>query len=494
MSSTIDGLLNYEDLYNQSPAGHIVTATDGTILVLNDTIESWTGIPRAELLGKPCSDSFPAGGYDRLMTDLATTGRVSGLVLQLQTAGGPPRPVAVSAVRRASNGGLLELDHMALSEPPPGLNSDKQTQTLPAESSITGTSGAEQEVRRNEALLRAILNTVGVGVAVIDAYGRPLLQNAEFAAMVRHAAPYNSGTAREADLLVYGPDGTTPVPPERRFWPRLCEGESFSEELIWIGPEGHRRALSVTGRPAKSEAFEGSVIAFDDVTRLATALGAKDEFVATISHELRTPLTTIMGYLELALEADLPAPLHRSLGIALGSSERLLQLVTDLLSVASGAREAEKQDVDLAEIVAARIEAIAPRAAGRNIHVVQERPEALPVHVDPQGIALVLDHLLSNAVKFSRHGEQVRVRAFHTGQDIVVSVADTGVGMSQDEQREIFDPFFRSSMAVKTAVPGAGLGLSIAKAIVEAHGGTIAVKSSPGQGSTFTVTLPDSDR
>jgi signal transduction histidine kinase len=133
-------------------------------------------------------------------------------------------------------------------------------------------------------------------------------------------------------------------------------------------------------------------------------------------------------------------------------------------------------------------------AAGRNIHIVRSCPHPLPAHVDPQGIALVLDNLLSNAVKFSRHGEQVRVRAALTGHQVIISVADTGVGMSQDEQREIFDPFFRSSMAVKTAVPGAGLGLSIAKAIVEAHGGTITVKSSPGQGSTFTVTLPDSDR
>lgn len=492
-SSTIGGWLDYESLFNHSPVGNIVAATDGTILLLNDTIENWTGKHRAELLGTPCSGCFPEGGYDELMTSLTMDGQVSGLEVQLQAGTGPSRSVVVSAVRKSSNDGLLELDHIVLSEQTQAVSSDAKARLMQVTPPATETR-ADQEGRWHEALLRAVLDTVGVGVAVIDSAGNPLLQNAEFAAIVRHASPNNSGTAKESDLLVYGPDATTPIPPERRFIPRLSEGESFSEELIWIGPEGNRRAMSVTGRSARNDAFQGSVVALDDVTQLATALKAKDEFVATVSHELRTPLTSIMGYLELALEEDLPPHLHRSLETAMRNSERLLQLVADLLAVASGAREAEKQDVDLAEILAARIEAIAPRAADRNIRIVRDIDSQLPLHIDPKGMARALDNVLSNAVKFSRPGEQVRVRAIHTGRAAVISVADTGIGMSQDEQRKIFDPFFRSSMAVRTAIPGAGLGLSIAKAIIEAHRGAVTVTSSPGQGSTFTVTLPDSIR
>lgn len=490
-SSMIEGWLDYETLFNNSPVGHIVAATDGTILLLNDTIQTWTETPREELLATPCSDYFPEGGYGELMMSLTTAGKVSGLVVQLQAGTGPSRSVVVSAVRKPSNDGLLELDHIVLSEQTPAVSSVAEVRPLQGKPPATEIR-TDHEDRRHEALLRAVLNTVGVGVAVIDSAGNPLLQNAEFAAIVRHASPGNSGTAKESDLLVYGPDGTTPIPPERRFIPRLSEGESFSEELIWIGPEGKRRAISVTGRSARNEAFEGSVVAFDDVTQLATALTAKDEFVATVSHELRTPLTSIMGYLELALEEDLPPHLHRSLETAMRNSERLLQLVADLLAVASGAREAEKQDVDLAVMLASRIEAIEPRAVDRNIGIVQDITPQLPLHIDPEGLARALDNVLSNAIKFSSPGEQVRVRAIQTGHDVVITVADTGVGMSQDEQRKIFDPFFRSSTAVKTAIPGAGLGLSIAKAIIEAHRGTIAVTSSPGQGSTFTVTLPNS--
>jgi signal transduction histidine kinase len=484
--------MDFEDLFNQSPVGHIVTALDGTIIALNDAIESWTGIPREELLGTPCSQRFRETDYRRFRTSLATTGQARNTV-ELLPRQGQPQSLVLSAVRRESTNGSAELDQIVLSEPVAGHGTNKHENLPESELPVSRVDRAEQEMLWNEALLHAVLNTVGVGVAVIDADGHPLLQNQEFHAIIRHASPERTADTEEADLLVFGPDGTTPIPPEQRFMPRLVDGESFSEELIWIGPEADRRALSVTGRSTRNDAFEGSVVAFDDITQLATALAAKDQFVTTISHELRTPLTSIMGYLHLALDENLPPHLRRSLETAMRNSERLLQLVTDLLSVASGSGEPEKQDADLSETISARIQAISPQAEVRQIRIIQECPESLPAFIDPQGIARVLDNLLSNAVKFSHPGAHVRVQAIRTGQDIVINVIDTGTGMSDDEQREIFDPFFRSSRAVKTAIPGAGLGLSITKAIVEAQHGTITVISSPGHGSTFTVVLPDNN-
>ncbi|MGF9663211.1 ATP-binding protein [Arthrobacter crystallopoietes] len=492
VTSPSGGLLDYEDFFNHAPVGHMVAAPDGTILALNDTIESWTGIPRERLVGTPCCRCFPKEDYDRFMTSLTTTGQARGIV---ELLGQPwrPRPVVLSAVRREGKDGRPELDHIVLSEAISDLGTDRQGKPLQTGVPAIEVGSAEQEFRRNEALLQAVLDTVGVGVAVIDAEGQPLLQNRAFSAIVRHASPGNTVEAEEADLLVFGPDGITPIPPERRFLPRLSEGESFSEELIWIGGEKDRRALSVTGRSTRNDAFEGSVIAFDDITQLATALTAKNQFVETISHELRTPLTSIMGYLHLALDENLPPHLRRSLETAMRNSERLLQLVTDLLSVASGTGEPEKQDADVSEMITSRIRAVAPRAEARHIRIVQDCPERLPAFIDPQGMARVLDNLLSNAVKFSHPGAQVTVQAFRTGQNIIVRVIDTGIGMSEDEQREIFDTFFRSSRAIKAAIPGAGLGLSISKAIIEAQHGTMTVTSSPGQGSTVTVILPDNN-
>jgi PAS domain S-box-containing protein len=488
----IDGLVDYEDLFNQAPVGHIIAASDGSILALNDTVEDWTGVSRAELLGTPCYRRFPEDDYDQLMARLSTAGRASGVVVELLGSDGRRRPVAISATRGAGRDGRVELDHIVISEPVVDVVDGWREKTIQAEVPAPEVVRAEQEIRRNEALLRAVLDTVGVGVSVVDADGRPLLHNAEFAAIIRHAAPYIDDEVDEADLLVFESDGTTPLPPERRLLPRLSEGESFSEELIWIGPAGHRRALSINGRSTRNDAFEGSVTAFDDVTQLATALIAKDEFVGAVSHELRTPLTSIMGYLELALDDEnLPPHLHRPLETAMRNSERLLQLVTDLLSVASGTEEPDKQEVDLTEVISARIQAIAPRAEARHIQIAQDCAERLPVNIDPKGIARMLDNLLSNAVKFSQPGGPVTVQAFRSEQDVVINVIDAGIGMSEEEQRTIFSRFFRAPKVIKAAVPGAGLGLGIAKAIIEAHDGELTVTSSPGDGSTFTVTLPD---
>lgn len=332
----------------------------------------------------------------------------------------------------------------------------------------------------------------GTTQAANAAFARWAGQNAEFRAILRHAAPDGREEAEEHELLLFGPDGTTPIPPGKRFLPRLSEGEAFSEELIWIGPETDRRAISVTGRPAHDDSIDGSVVAFDDITRLATALAARDSFIAGISHELRTPLTSIMGFLQLALDDDLPPHLRSWLEASLRNSERLLQLVTDLLSVAGSTQKKrpEKQVTNLARILAERMQAIEPRAQERNISLVGEFPESIPASIDPAGIARVLDSLLSNAVKFSYRGDQVTVRAWHHAQDAVIEVMDTGIGMTAQEQAEAFGTFFRSAGVSKAAIPGAGLGLSIAKTIVEAHDGAIALTSVPVRGTTVTVTLP----
>lgn len=482
--------VDYEDLFNHSPVAHMVATPDGTIVALNDTLESWTGIPRNELLGTACARRFQKEDYDRFMASLTATGQISGLVVELLTPNRCRRTVALTAERKAGNSSFSQLDHIVLTDLEPGT--DAEGKSLPTEQ-LAFTARDPQEVRRHEALLQAVLDTVGVGVAVVDSMGQPLLQNAEFHAILRHASPEKTVETHEADLLVFGPDGTTPIPPERRFLPRLAEGESFSEELIWIGPEEDRRALSVTGRSTRNKAFEGSVVAFDDITQLAGALAAKGQLLATVSHELRTPLTSIMGYLELALGENLPPHLRRSLDAASRNSKRLFQLVTDLLSEASGTGEPQKQHTNLTQTITARIQAIAPSADSRQIRIISDCPENMPACIDPQGMARVLDNLLSNAVKFSHPGAQVTVQAFRTGRDITINVIDTGIGMSDDEQREIFDAFYRSSTAVKTAIPGAGLGLSIARAIVEAHQGRMTVASSPGQGSTLTVVLPDTE-
>lgn len=275
---------------------------------------------------------------------------------------------------------------------------------------------------------------------------------------------------------------------------RAAAGESFSNQLLWFGPPagGHQTALSVSARPIKTDGvLSGSVVAYSDVTPLVTALAAQEDFVANVSHELRTPLTSILGYLDLALDEEGSSPaLTSALQVALRNSERLLALVSDLLSVASGATKIDRRPVNLAEIVRSGVVSMAPKARANQVDLMTEIPEALTVEVDPHRLAQVVDNLLSNAVKYSPDGGTVRVLLAEEGQEIRLRVSDTGIGMDEAEQDKVFTKFFRAHRAVTTAVPGVGLGLVITKNIVEEHGGNLSFVSSPGQGSVFTVSLP----
>lgn len=222
------------------------------------------------------------------------------------------------------------------------------------------------------------------------------------------------------------------------------------------------------------------------------AVAAQDDFVANVSHELRTPLTSILGYLDLALDAEeLPDHVSGALSVAMRNAERLLGLVSDLLSVASGTKKLARRKVDVAAIVRAGVVSAAPRAAAGGVDITVDIPDSAPGEVDPRRMAEVVDNLLSNAVKYSPGGGTIVVRLRRDGLSLLLEVEDTGMGMSPDEQQQVFTKFFRSRRALTAAVPGAGLGLAITKNIVELHGGNLTFRSSLGEGSVFTVVLPD---
>ena len=224
----------------------------------------------------------------------------------------------------------------------------------------------------------------------------------------------------------------------------------------------------------------------------------KDEFVALISHELRTPLTSIRGYVEL-LREDLPnTPLEQQekfLSVVERNADRLLSLVNDLLFMAQmevgkvALNLAETQLVSLAEECVA---AAQPVAEERQIEVRIDAQARPVLSADRARLAQVLDNLLSNALKFTPPGGKVEIRIGAGEGTASLEVSDTGMGISAEDQQHLFSSFFRTSSANAAAVPGTGLGLTISKGIVEAHGGEISVKSREGHGSTFRIVLPAS--
>jgi signal transduction histidine kinase len=228
--------------------------------------------------------------------------------------------------------------------------------------------------------------------------------------------------------------------------------------------------------------------------RLREADRLKDEFVALISHDLRTPLTSIMGYLELVLDDDNLSEEQRGfLNVADRNADRLLRLVNDLLFVArfeAGQLELHPVDLDLAAIVRQSVEESGPRAAAGGVELTCEASAASPVQADKGRMFQLVENLVSNAIKFTPHGGDVHVSVTPVNGVVRLEVSDSGVGIAPDEQDRLFERFFRASTASEHQIPGTGLGLYITRAIVEAHGGTIAVRSSPGEGSSFCIDLP----
>jgi PAS domain S-box-containing protein len=229
--------------------------------------------------------------------------------------------------------------------------------------------------------------------------------------------------------------------------------------------------------------------------RLRSLDRMKDEFVALVSHELRTPLTSIRGYLELVLDdAEQLAPDHQEfLQIVDRNVDRLLHLVSDLLLVAqadAGKLMFDWAEVDLGSLVAQCVQAAQPAAERAGIELVIEAEASRPIVGDSARIGQLLDNLISNAIKFTPGGGVVAVTVDSSGDSAVLEVRDSGLGISAEEQEQLFERFFRTRSATERAIAGTGLGLSIVKAIVDAHGGTISVDSAEGAGTTFRVVLP----
>jgi PAS domain S-box-containing protein len=220
----------------------------------------------------------------------------------------------------------------------------------------------------------------------------------------------------------------------------------------------------------------------------------KNEFFALVSHELRTPLTAIMGYVELLRdEVELDADGRHFVEVIDRNAERLLGLIGDVLFVTqleAGRFELQSGPVALDEVVRAAVELARPRATAGAIELRTSLDAIPPLLADRDRLHQLVDHLIANALKFTPPGGEVDVALERADGAVVLTVRDTGIGIAEDEQEHLFERFFRTSEATERAVAGAGLGLTVCKAIAEGHGGEIGVTSRAGAGTVVRVRLP----
>jgi two-component system phosphate regulon sensor histidine kinase PhoR len=347
----------------------------------------------------------------------------------------------------------------------------------------------EKRVRESESSAQTILGAMPDGLAVVDERRTVQLMNPELRRIFGLSDKVTGGTLLE---LVHNA-AVDRLAVEAI---RVQEPQRDSIELSRGGSEP--RELEVTAVPfgENSPDTKGAVILFRDVTHFRKVEKMRRDFVANVSHELRTPLSIFRGYLETLIDDphQPPGELLRILEVMERHSNRLNALVEDVLSLArleSPGVELTLSDVDLPELLHSIMRDWEKRLAAKQLKSHLNFPGNLPrLRADETRLQELIYNLLDNAVKYSKPGGTVFLRAESAGDSVRISVADQGIGIPENDLPRVFERFYRADKSRSSEHPGTGLGLSIVKHIAQLHSGSVEAESELGKGTTISVVLP----
>jgi two-component system, OmpR family, phosphate regulon sensor histidine kinase PhoR len=349
----------------------------------------------------------------------------------------------------------------------------------------------ERQIAGRDSGTQTILGAMEDGLLVVDARRRVTLMNPTFEKLFE---------LRDPAVGVPLVEAVRHATLDQLIAETLLTGEAMRGELSLADSRTHsERHIQVSAVPIKNADDEvtGAVVLFHDITELKQLDQIRRDFVANVSHELRTPLSILRGYIEVLFDEPEPSreELTRILSIMERHSKRLQRLVDDLLSLAqleSSQAELELSVVRLDELFNNLIRDWKEKLAGKNLKVIIDLPsETLTVRADGTRLEEVLHNLLDNAVKFSPENGEIRLQGTRYGSNVVLSVADNGIGISKEHLPRIFERFYRADKARSRELGGTGLGLAIVKHIAQLHGGRVEAESELGRGTTIRVVLPE---
>jgi len=343
-------------------------------------------------------------------------------------------------------------------------------------------------IGRQDTQQEAVLGSMIEGVLAIDGRRRILGINRAAADLLDVEADEAAG--RPMQDVIRNPD-------LRRFALTAIDcREPVEDDLLLRGVRD--RTIRLRGTALRDASGDGgAVIVLNDVTEVQRLEHVRRDFVANVSHELKTPVASIKGFVETLLDGALDdhADARRFLGIVSRQADRLASIIEDLLALSrieqsetSGTLPLERQP--LAGLLVAATDDCRPRATERSIHLELTCPPMLMVTVNGPLLEQAVINLVDNAIKYSEPGKTVWLSAEADADGTAIRVRDEGCGIAAEHLPRLFERFYRVDKARSRNLGGTGLGLSIVKHIVQAHAGTIAVESTPGVGTAFTIRLP----
>ena len=369
-------------------------------------------------------------------------------------------------------------------------------------------SDAMWQQREEASRTSAILQSVSEGVMVIDQDTQKItLFNPAAEEVLRVPRAHVFGEGLQAFAQHAAEEDTTEEGRALELYTRLNEGVQMVQQTDAV----HTSIIELPGQPGQIIAANfaavigegymkfGVVVVVRDITREVEADRAKRDFIATVSHELRTPLTPIRGFVDLLMlgaVGELSETQREMLNTIKNNTMRMVSLVEDLLEI--GRLEAGKITLNTApanmnQLVRDTVGMWNLELEKKEMTLILELDETLSmVEYDTKRVGQVLTNLVSNAIKYTYTGGTVTIRTFRNAEDLIqIDVQDTGVGLTPDQQKNLFKRFYRADSPLRDEVGGTGLGLSIAKSFIELHNGDMWVQSVYGEGSTFSFALPE---
>ena len=348
----------------------------------------------------------------------------------------------------------------------------------------------EHQIASRESDTETILGAMEDGVLVVDARSRITLINSTFKTLFE---------LRDPAVGVPLVEAVRHATLDQLIAETLETGEPIRSELSVADSRTHsERHIEVSAVPIKKadDEMSGAVVLFHDITEMKQLDQIRRDFVANVSHELRTPFSILRGYIEVLLDEPETSreELARILSIMERHSKRLQHLIDDLLSLAqleSSHANLELSVVRLDELFNNVIRDWKEKLAAKDLKmIIDVAPGAFTLLADGKRLEEVLHNLLDNAIKFSHEKGQIVLRGTRNGSEMVLSVADNGVGISKEHLPRIFERFYRADKARSRELGGTGLGLAIVKHIAQLHEGRVEAESEVGRGTTIRVVLP----